>query len=226
MRHEMLNQHDEVLMTLENAQFIAVRDPANAEKHVTPPAQPSAVKPAAAVAAASTMVTTTTERPKGNYFEDQIIGSVTELGEHTFTAEDIKAFAAKYDPQPFHMDAAAKNSLFGGLCASGWHTAAEFIGHMIRQRQKEEAAFKATGQTLGMWGPSPGFKNLKWPKPTYAGDTVRFRVTITGKVDLKSRPERGLLVFLNEGFNQRNELVYQVTGQILVPRRQALQAAG
>ena len=223
MSHEMLNQHGEVLMAIENSQFMGVRDPANAARHETVSASPSAAKP---VAAATPAIPTSHDRPKGNCFEDQIIGSVTELGAHTFTAPDIKSFAAKYDPQPFHMDEeAAKNSMFGGLCASGWHTAAEFIGHMIRERQKEETGFEAAGQTLAMWGPSPGFKNLKWPKPVYADDTVRFRVTITGKVDLKSRPERGLLVFLNEGFNQKDELVYQVTGQILVPRRVPLAAA-
>jgi acyl dehydratase len=223
MKHEMLNQHDEVLMSIENSQFMGVRDPAKAVALETASPVSGPVQPKAAATPAA--IPTNADMPKGNYFEDQIIGRRTELGRHTFTAADIKAFAHKFDPQPFHVDEeAAKNSLFGGLCASGWHTAAEFIGHMIRARQKEEEIFKAAfkpggAETIAMWGPSPGFKNLKWPKPVMAGDTIRFRVTNTGKVDLKSRPERGMLLFLNEGFNQKDELVFQVTGQILVPRR-------
>jgi acyl dehydratase len=154
------------------------------------------------------------------YFEDLVVGTVTELGSHTFTVADIKAFAAKYDPQPFHLDEdAAKRSLFGALCASGWHTAAVYTGFNIRARQQREAAAAARGETVARWGPSPGFKDLKWLKPVFAGDTVRFRQTIADKLDFKSRPDRGLLVTRGEGFNQRGELVFQVTGQILVPRR-------
>jgi acyl dehydratase len=222
MFHEMLNQHGEAVMSVENSQFMGVRDADAAARHES--AAGSAAKPAAAqpiVGSASL------PKPASNYFEDQVIGLTTELGTHTFTPDGIKAFAHKFDPQPFHVDEeAAKGSLFGGLCASGWHTAAEFIGHMIRARQAEEKVFQANGTLSGMWGPSPGFKNLKWPKPVFAGDTIRFRVTNTAKVDLKSRPERGLLVFLNEGFNQNGELVFQVTGQILVPRRVPFVPAG
>ena len=223
MKHELLNQHGEVLMSIENSQFMGVRDPANAAAFETASPATAAGPPKAAATPAA--MATNEEIPRGNHFEDQIIGRRTQLGSHTFTSADIKAFAQKFDPQPFHVDeAAAKTSLFGGLCASGWHTAAEFIGHMIRARLKEEEIFRSNGESIAMWGPSPGFKNLKWPKPVFAGDTIRFRVTNSGKVDLKSRPERGMLVFLNEGFNQKDELVFQVTGQILVPRRVPLAA--
>ena len=221
MKHELLNQDDEVLMVIENPQLVGVRDPKTAAAHETPftgtpPAKPPVTVPPKVIAAVP---------PAGNHFEDQVIGARKELGRHTFTAAEIKAFAAKYDPQPFHMDEeAAKSSLFGGLCASGWHTAAEFIGHMIRDRQKDEAMLRAKGETIAMWGPSPGFKNLKWPRPVMAGDTLDFRITILDKVDLKSRPERGLLVFFNEGINQNGDLAFQVTGQILVPRRVPLVA--
>jgi acyl dehydratase len=214
MKHELLNQDDEVLMVVENPQLIGVRDPETATALETPAA--AAAKPADIVVP----TTVPAGPPTGNHFEDQVIGARKELGSHTFTADAIKRFAARFDPQSFHMDeAAAKSSIFGGLCASGWHTAAEFTGHMIRDRQKDEAALRAKGEPIAMWGPSPGFKNLKWPRPVMAGDTLSFRITNIGKVDLKSRPERGMLVFLNEGFNQKGELAYQVTGQILVPRR-------
>ena len=160
-----------------------------------------------------------------NYFEDLVIGTVTDLGAHTFTAEAIKSFARTYDPQPFHIDEElAKASLMGGLCASGWHTAAEFTGISMRHRQQIEAAITARGETIAVWGPSPGFKDLRWPKPVFAGDRVSFRRTVAAKIDLKSRPERGLLQTLGEGHNQRGELVFQVTGQILVPRRRTHQS--
>ena len=222
MKQELLNQHDEVLMTIDNPQLLGVRDLAMAAAHETPSAVATAARPDAPVLPA---VVVPAGPPTGNHFEDQVIGARKELGSHTFTAEDIKRFAGQYDPQPFHMDEeAAKSSIFGGLCASGWHTAAEFTGYMIRDRQKDEAMLRAKGETIAMWGPSPGFRNLKWPRPVMAGDTLDFRITILDKVDLKSRPERGLLVFLNEGINQKGELAYQVTGQILVPRRAPLAA--
>ena len=78
------------------------------------------------------------------YFEDLELGRVTELGSNTFTAESIKAFAAKYDPQPFHLDEdAAKSSIFGALCASGWQTAAVYTGMNIRSRLAREAEARA-----------------------------------------------------------------------------------
>ena len=159
------------------------------------------------------------------YFEDLVIGTWVDLGAHTFTADDIKAFAEKYDPQPFHLDeAAAKDSLMGALCASGWHTASHYVGANIRNRLRVEAAAAARGETIARWGPSPGFQDLKWPQPVFAGDRVSYRQAIAAKVDLKSRPERGLAVFSGEGQNQKGELVFQVTGQILVPRRVPLAA--
>ncbi|MBS0242263.1 MAG: MaoC family dehydratase [Proteobacteria bacterium] len=154
------------------------------------------------------------------YFEDLELGRVTELGSHTFSADEIVAFARKFDPQPFHLDnEAAKRSLFGALCASGWQTAAIYTGMNIRARLAREAEARARGEEIARWGPSPGFRDLKWPKPVFAGDTVTYRQTVSDKRDFKGRPERGMLVTLGEGFNQMGDLVFQVTGQILVPRR-------
>ena len=161
------------------------------------------------------------------YFEDLELGRVTELGAFTFTAASIKAFAAKFDPQPFHLDEeAARSSIFGALCASGWQTAAVYTGMNIRARLAREGEARARGEEIARWGPSPGFKDLKWPRPVFADDTVRFRQSIAALTDFKNRPERGLLVTLGEGFNQKEELVFQVTGQILVPRRVPLTTTG
>ena len=162
-----------------------------------------------------------------NYFEDLEIGRHTVLGTHTFTAEEIKTFARKYDPQPFHLDEeAAKSSLMGALCASGWHTAAHYIKFNIQARQKREAEIRARGEEIAIWGPSPGFRDVKWPRPVFAGDTITYSQTIADKVDMKSRPERGLLVQHGRGHNQNGDVVYEVTGQIFVPRRVPLRAVG
>lgn len=159
------------------------------------------------------------------YFEDLELGRVIELGSHTFTRESIVAFAAKYDPQPFHLDEeAAKASIFGRLCASGWQTASVYTGLNIRARQKREAEARARGEEIARWGPSPGFRDLKWPRPVFPGDVISYRQTIAELGDFKGRPERGLLSSLGQGFNQSGELVYEVTVQILVPRRVPLAA--
>jgi acyl dehydratase len=164
---------------------------------------------------------------RSNFFEDLPEGEVIDLGSHTFTAADIKRFAAVYDPQPFHLDEEkAKNSLFGALCASGWHTVAVMIGKNIRHRQMLIERYTAKGEPVCAWGPSPGFRELKWPKPVFAGDTVTYRATRIEKRDLKSRPERGLNIQRVEGFNQKGDLVLSVIVQILVPRRVPLPATG
>jgi acyl dehydratase len=153
-------------------------------------------------------------------FEDRVIGETSDLGSHTFTREEIIAFAREYDPQPFHVDEeAAKASLFGGLCASGWHTAAYFIRGVITTRDAANAEALARGQRLATYGPSPGFRDLRWFKPVYAGDTVSYRLRLAEKIDLKSRPTRGLLASTVQGRNQKGEIVFAVTSQVLADRR-------
>ena len=155
-----------------------------------------------------------------NYFEDLAVPETLELGTHTFTAEEMRAFAGRYDPQPFHLDeAAARASLFGALTASGWHTAAIFIARMTAHRQRIEDAMRARGERPAAWGPSPGFKGLKWLRPVYVGDTIAFRSRRSGKIDLKSRPDRGMVLADNEGVNQGGERVFAISTAILVERR-------
>lgn len=155
------------------------------------------------------------------YFEDRIVGETADLGSHTFTREEILAFAREFDPQPFHLDEeAADASLFGGLCASGWHTAAHFIRSAITTRQKANAPALAEGRRLPVYGPSPGFHNLLWLKPVYVADTISYRARLTEKIDLKSRPNRGILASEVQGRNQKGETVFAVTSQILADRRE------
>ena len=179
--------------------------------------------PAAPKAATPTLwdeAATTTPPAAGNFFEDQLLGEVRDLGSHTFERDEIIGFARQFDPQPFHLNEdAGRRSLFGGLSASGWHTAAIYIRQMILTRQSQAAASPAIGQPDAAWGPSPGFRDLRWLKPVLVGDRIAFRIKSVEKRDLKSRPDRGLLIFDGEGRNQRGETVYRITSQVFVERR-------
>jgi len=155
-----------------------------------------------------------------SYFEDIVIGARHELGSYIFTAERIKAFAGKYDPQPFHLDEeAGRNSLFGGLAASGWHTAAVCMRVGVDSRRRAAAAAQARGDDVVVGGPSPGFKNLRWPKPVLAGDTVTFFSEVTSKRTTVTRPQWGLVFVLHTGENQRGELVFSFDASAFVAWR-------
>jgi acyl dehydratase len=154
------------------------------------------------------------------YFEDRQIGELTDFGSHTFASDEIVSFAGAFDPQPFHLDeAAAKASLFGALCASGWHTVLFAVrGHILARLEGNRQA-RAQGVKLAAYGPSPGFRSLSWYKPVYVGDTLDYRGRLAAKIDLKSRPDRGMLVTEIEARNQRGECVLRVVSQILAERR-------
>ncbi|MGE0752514.1 MAG: MaoC family dehydratase [Variibacter sp.] len=155
-----------------------------------------------------------------NYLEDARIGERSELGRHTFTADEIKAFAAKYDPQLFHLDeAAAARSHFGALCASGWHTAAVCMRFLVDRRQRIIAELSARGEPIAKWGPSPGFRDLKWLKPVYVGDTITYATEPIERKVSQSRPGWGLLFSRNTGTNQHGELVYSFIAAVFVERR-------
>lgn len=144
------------------------------------------------------------------------IGVATPLGSHTFQADEIKAFATKYDPQPFHVDEqAAKNSVFGGLCASGWHTAATWMKYNLAQITAAAAQWAGT-RPAPEFGPSPGFKNLKWLKPVFAGETISFTRTGVGHRPLASRPGWHLLTILAEGFDTTGAKVIEFENSVLV----------
>ena len=160
------------------------------------------------------------------FFEDYEIGQVTELGSHRFTAEDIVRFASAFDPQPFHVDEdAAANSHFGGLVASGWHTGAVMMRLLVEHRRRRLAEAVARNEPVGRIGPSPGFEDLRWVRPVRAGDVIGYRSTVLAKRDWPKRPGWGLLSHRNEGFNQDGELVFAMTGHVLVERRAPVAAA-
>jgi acyl dehydratase len=153
------------------------------------------------------------------FYEDITIGDRTELGRHTFGAEAIKAFARKFDPQPFHVDEeAAKRSHFGRLVASGWHTAAVCMRQNVDAKNREDAALRAAGKPVAASGPSPGVRDVRWLKPVYPGDTVTFASEIVGKREV-SRPGYGLVTTVTTGTNQHGEPVYSAQGAVFVERR-------
>lgn len=154
------------------------------------------------------------------YFEDLKVGDIREFGSYEFTAENIKRFARKYDPQPFHLDEeAARRSLFGALCASGWHTGAACMRLVVESNRRDYEQALARGETPVLSGPSPGFKNLKWLKPVYAGDTVTYSSTITSLRALSSRPDYGLMQGQMRGINQHGERVFEFESAAFIPRR-------
>lgn len=156
------------------------------------------------------------------FFDDIEVGWARELGKHTFTAEEIKRFASRYDPQPFHMDEeAAKKSHFGALCASGWHTAAVCMRSIVDSTKRMTADMTARGEKVAKTGPSPGFTNLKWLKPVYVSDTISFTSEVLEKRASESRPGWGVVKTRFTGRNQNGVPVYQFDGVVFVERRAA-----
>lgn len=162
-------------------------------------------------------------RPEGlliDYFEDSAVGERIDIGAHTFTAEEIKSYARRYDPQPFHIDEAAANaSPYGSLIASGWHTATIWMRLMLEHRRRLSEARRARGEPVATLGPSPGFRDLRWLKPVYPGDTITYACEVVDKRASLTRPRWGLITLHNTGSNQHGELVLSWTSTAFVERR-------
>ena len=156
------------------------------------------------------------------FYEDIVIDQPIVVGSHTFAAEEIKAFARRYDPQPFHLDeAAAERSHFGGLCASGWHTMAVWMRMMVGYQQRLAAEQAARGEPVPTLGPSPGFRELRWLKPVYVGDTVTYSSAVIDKRPSSSRPAWGVISVRTTGLNQHGEPVISVISTAFAERRPA-----
>jgi acyl dehydratase len=154
------------------------------------------------------------------YFEDIRVGDADEIGQHTFTAEEIKSFAQRFDPQPFHVDeAAAARSHFGALCASGWHTAAVWMRLMVDHRRRMLEEQQARGEPVAALGPALGFRDLKWLKPVYVGDSIAYRSEVVETRLSNSRPGTGLLSIRSTGTNQNGDLVISFVSTTLIERR-------
>ena len=149
------------------------------------------------------------------YLDDLHVGQRFAAGPVTVSAAEIKSFAGAFDPQPFHLDeAAAEATVFKGLAASGWHTAAIWMKLAIAERERS----RGTSPLLRA-GVSPGFEDMKWLKPVRPGMTIRFSSEIIGKKELASRPELGLVLSRNKGHDEDGDLVFRFTGKGFVQRR-------
>lgn len=158
-----------------------------------------------------------------DFFDDIEIGDTLELGDHTFSREEILRFAEQFDPQPFHLsEEAAAQTHFGRLCASGWHTASVFMKLWVAAHKKVQEEARAQGQTPAKLGPSPGFEDLRWIKPVYVGDTLSYKRVVTGKTESRSRPEWGLVHSDMLAENQDGKLVFSFKGTVFVERRRGV----
>ena len=123
--------------------------------------------------------------------------------------ERIKSFAAEFDPQPFHLDEErARNSIFRGLAASGWHTAA------LTMRLLVESEMRPAGGIVGA-----GFDEFRWPRPVRPGDELHIEAEVLEVRPSKSRPDQGMVKLRTTTLNQRNEPVQISVGNLVVPRR-------
>ncbi|SMC61840.1 MaoC family dehydratase [Rhizobium sp. RU36D] len=144
------------------------------------------------------------------------VGQRVVIGQKLFSAEDIIRFAEKFDPQPFHTDAeAAKQFVFGALCASGWHTASNWMRTFIEYWEAETRRLLKDGIDPPRLGPSPGFRELQWLKPVFAGDTITYSITALESRPLASRPGRLMNIALCGGDNQHGEPVLRFKSAIL-----------
>lgn len=209
------NSNGDIVMTQRHTQMIAVREP-RGEALLR---EPSTSAPTTTQDTASSDTTLEGSKPFAAFYEDIEVGAMRELGQETLTKEAIIAFAREYDPQPFHLDEeAARNSHFGALAASGWHTAALWMRHVIRTRDRVERERQAQGLPTPAGGPSPGFTALRWIKPVHAGDTLTFGSRVLEK-RATSRHGWGLMFSDNSGVNQRGERVFEFRGGAFVPMR-------
>jgi acyl dehydratase len=143
------------------------------------------------------------------YLEDITVGQLFRSGRLRIDADRIKSFATEFDPQPFHLDeSAARNSIFGGLAASGWHTAA------VTMRLLVGSEFKPAGGIIGA-----GFDELRWPRPVHPGDELRVESEVLEVRPSKSRPNQGLVKLRTTTLNQDGEAVQVFIGNLVVPRR-------
>lgn len=142
------------------------------------------------------------------YLDDLQVGQRSVTGSYRIEEERIKQFAAEFDPQPFHLDdAAARNSVFGGLAASGWHTAA------VTMRLIVTGGLRLSSGTVGLGG------EITWPRPTRPGDTLHVESEVVEIVPSRSKPNQGIVKIRNTTLNQNGEEVQIFVAKVLVFKR-------
>lgn len=144
------------------------------------------------------------------YFEDLQAGHTFQTATHALDTEQIKRFAKQFDPQPFHLDeAAARESMFSGLAASGWHTAAITMHLLV-----------TSGPPLANGIVGAGAE-VEWKAPTRPGDVLHVQSEVLTLTPSRSRPDRGMVVMRSDTLNQRGEVVQTLTAKLVVARRPA-----
>ncbi|MBV1872872.1 MAG: MaoC family dehydratase [Gammaproteobacteria bacterium] len=139
------------------------------------------------------------------YLEDLNDGREFELGSLDITKESIIGFAEKFDPQAFHLDEGVASEMFGGLIASGWHTAS-LCNRLVVDGFLGSAACMA----------SPGVDELRFVKPVFGGDVLTGKITVVSTKQSEKKPDRGLAKLQIEMFNAANELVLSMLGNVII----------
>ena len=142
------------------------------------------------------------------YFDDLSVGDTFKTETHALDTEQIKAFAQQFDPQPFHLDdGAARESVFGGLAASGWHTAAITMRLLVTSGPRLAHGILGAGA------------EIEWKSPTRPGDVLHVESEVLSLTPSRSRPDRGVVVLRSRTLNQRAEVVQTLTATLMAPRR-------
>jgi len=198
----LLDQSDQKVMTQAFTVMVARRGAAPLAPRSVPPAAPSDPIPES------------TDAVPLPFLGEAEIGTVRDLGWHRFEPDAIIAFAGLYDPQVFHTDPeAARETHFGGLCASGWHTASVWMKR-LHETWARDAVPTAEHGPVPQLGPSPGFREMRWLRPVYAGDTIRYATRLVRARPTASWPGWGLATHHNTAENQRGEPVFEFTGSV------------
>lgn len=143
------------------------------------------------------------------YFEDFEVGRIFDCAPHKMTRDEIIAFASEYDPQPFHLDEqAAKDTFFGALVASGWHTASLTMRALADR-------FLLDSSGIG----SPGIEELRWVRPVRVDDVISFRCEVAERKESRSKPDMGLVRFSTTVTNQSGEIVMTQDNWVMFSRR-------
>lgn len=142
------------------------------------------------------------------FLDDFTVGQRFVSGEHLVDEAQIKAFAVQFDPQPFHLDGeAAKQTLFRGLAASGWHTAA------VTMRLMVQGGMPVEGGLIGAGG------DISWPRPTRPGDVLHVESEVLEVTPSRSKPQQGMMTVRSETRNQQGDIVQVLVVKMVVPRR-------
>ena len=217
MEAEIFDQTGAIVMTQRHTNLFARRDPS--APLPAPQGTPAARKPPAPEPPALDGEEANRSR-FASFLEDVQIGARMPIGSHKFTRAETIDFARRYDPQPFHLDdAAAAASHFGKLSASGWHTASIAMRLGVDTRARIRAENEARGQPSADLGPSPGFRDLHWFRPVFAGDTIAYESTAMG-TRASSRPGWGMLLSRVIGVNQEGVRVFETHGASMTRMRQ------